>query len=141
MKKILCISFAALLLFAGVAYAVDYGQTVTLGSGNQPSSGHKQGHGAGEIMGQGKYDSEPHRTFRFVRYVPPQPSSTTGTGDHLLDYVVSKDSVVIWETAVSGDDGVTVTLTTTSLFLYTKEGIAVLSFVNSRIASQASETS
>lgn len=112
MKKLFVLSLALLLCFGGVASAVDYGSVVK--GGGQVTSGYHAGQAPGEIANQGKYISEPHRKFRFVRYVPPQPSTSTGTGGHILDLIASKDSVVIWSTSVSGDDGVTVTLSTTS---------------------------
>lgn len=111
MRKVIAFALA-ILLIAGIATqvsAVDYGTVIIKGQGNQPSSGFRAGHGQGILAGQGKYDSAPHRTFRFVRYAPA-PSTTA----IVKDYIVSKDSVVIWATHVSGDDGITVTLTDTS---------------------------
>lgn len=109
-KKIISLALA-ILFISSVAYAVDYGKVIARGGGNQPSSGRLAGHGVGDIAGQGKYDSEPNRILRLVRYVPPEDSTVLGSGGHILDLIISKDSVVIWCTSVSGDDGVTVTLT------------------------------
>ena len=66
------------------------------------------GPGIGDIMGQGKLPSDPHKVFRLVRYCPPD------TSDALFSTASSltADSIVIWD--CNSDDGVTVTTTTTS---------------------------
>jgi len=56
----------------------------------------------GEILGQGKLASDPHRTFRLVRWSP------TAAVTHTL----TADSIVIWDS--THDDGVTINVTTTS---------------------------
>lgn len=84
MKKLLLISLAVLLC-ASMVYAA-----------TPP--------GTGDIMGTGNLASAPGKIFRLVRYVP-----TTGTID---SRTLSAESIVIWDT--TSDDGVTVTLTTTS---------------------------
>ena len=112
MKKILSITLA-ILLIAGVAYALTPGKAVL--NDNQPTSGYKQGHDAGDIMGQGRYPSDPHKTFRFVRYIPPGTLNTTlGDNTAWLDYCVSAGMAVIWDTDVSGDDGVSVSISSLS---------------------------
>ena len=85
------ISFVALaiLLTIGIAFAV--------------TPGYRQDHGVGDILGQGKYQGDPHKIFRMVRYLEP----TFGTGTSL-----NPDAIVIWD--LTADDGVTVTTTTTS---------------------------
>lgn len=65
--------------------------------------GYRMNPGTGDILGQGKYQSDPHKIFRMVRYVPP-----TFAGSATL----AADSIVVWD--VTEDDGVTVTTTTTS---------------------------
>lgn len=94
-------------MVSGVAYAVDTGSAVVTGQGAQPTSGYKEGHGPGNLINKA-YASDPERTIRFVRYVPPP------TIGGQLDRIVSKDMAVIWCTDASGDDGVTVTLSITS---------------------------
>ena len=92
MKKILYIALAVLLMggqFVGQAFAA--------------SPGYEQNPGTGDILGQGKYQSDAHKIFRMVRYVPATYSGATTLG---------ADSIVIWDLAA--DDGVTVTTTTTS---------------------------
>lgn len=61
--------------------------------------------GIGDKMGQGKFPSDPHKTFRLVRYVPLAGASVQATN---VENAASVDSVMIWDTA--SDDGVTVTL-------------------------------
>lgn len=51
----------------------------------------------------------PYKTFRIVRYYHHYTDSLAG-GPGITWYRVSDDSMVIWDTSVSGDDGVTVTL-------------------------------
>jgi len=60
--------------------------------------------GIGDILGQGKFPSDPHKIFRLVRYVPSSYSLDSAT---LVD-----QSMVVWDK--TSDDGVTVTTTTTS---------------------------
>ena len=79
----------ALLLCVGVAFAA--------------TPGYRQDPGTGDILGQGKYQSDAHKIFRMVRYVP-----TTYAGADTLD----APALVIW--SLTADDGVTVTTTTTS---------------------------
>lgn len=79
----------AILLIVGIALAA--------------TPGYRQDPGTGDILGQGKYQSDPHRIFRMVRYLEP----TFGTGTSL-----SADAIVIWD--LTADDGVTITTTTTS---------------------------
>lgn len=79
----------AILLVCGVASAA--------------TPGYRQDPGTGDILGQGKYQSDAHKIFRMVRYVPATYSGAT---------TLAKDSIVIWD--LSSDDGVTVTTTTTS---------------------------
>jgi len=88
MKKVIGLALVALLM-CGVAFA-------------------RTGPGIGDIMGQGKLDSDPHKVFRLVRYCPPD------TTDALFSTASSltADSIVIWD--CNSDDGVTVTTTTTS---------------------------
>ena len=88
MKKILSILLAVLFMAAS-CYAI------------MPASP-----GIGEIKGQGKFPSDPHRTFRLVRYMQQVADGAAP--------VLSKDAIVIWDTSASGDDGVTITTTTTS---------------------------
>jgi len=84
MRKLFLITLV-ILLTGGLAFA-------------QP--GYRQDPGVGDILGQGKLQSDPHRIFRMVRY--PQ-----ATGAALV-----AESIVVWD--VTNDDGVTVTTTTTS---------------------------
>lgn len=65
--------------------------------------GYRQNPGTGDILGQGKYQSDAHKIFRMVRYVPVTYAGATA---------LAADSIVIWD--LSADDGVTVTTTTTS---------------------------
>lgn len=88
MKKFLPILLVVLLV-TGIAFAA--------------TPGFRQDPGTGDILGQGKYQSDPHKIFRMVRYQP----STCATSS-----TMSKDSIVIWDT--TSDDGITVTTTTTS---------------------------
>ena len=89
MRKILLALITVLLMGVGQAFAV--------------TPGYQQNPGTGDIMGQGKYQSDPHKTFRMVRYVPATYSGAT---------TLAADSIVIWDLA--SDDGVTVTTSTTS---------------------------
>src|SRR3990167_4305393 len=90
MRKYLLALFAVLLL-AGQAFAA--------------TPGFRQNPGTGDILGQGKYQSDAHKIFRLVRYV--QPSATFASAATL-----AADSIVVWD--VTNDDGVTVTTTTIS---------------------------
>ena len=81
MKRIIVLVLAILLVMSGVAFA-DV----------------KSNPGIGDILGQGKLQSDPHRIFRMVRW---------GGGSTL-----SADTIVVWD--VTADDGVTITTTTTS---------------------------
>ena len=104
MRKLLLLVLA-ILLIAGVAQARLSDVTVQSTLGVKP--GQNTSPGIGDIMGQGPYKSSPQRTFRLVRYVP---SAST-----YFDRIISKDTIVIWDSTASGDDGVTVTRTTVSV--------------------------
>jgi len=83
-------TFLLLSLFiAGIAFA---------------ASGRDLGHGIGDVRGQGKLPSDPHKIFRLVRVMQPSSGADTAT--------LVADSIVIWD--LTSDDGVTVTTTTTS---------------------------
>lgn len=84
MRKYILSVFAVLLL-SGTAFA---------------APGNTLNPGVGDILGQGKYQSDPHRIFRMVRFV--QPSATFGSAATL-----EANSIVVWD--VTNDDGVTVT--------------------------------
>jgi len=84
MKKLFVIALIALFM-AGDAFA-------TSGPNNP-----------GDILGQGKYPSDPHRIFRFV-HISPNDNDTDG---------VTEDAVVVWDDEF--DDGVSVELSSTSL--------------------------
>ena len=81
MKKIFVFLFVAILLLGGMAYA-----------------------GNTDILGQGGFQSDPHRIYRLVRFMPTSGSATSIT--------LSAEAIVIWDT--TSDDGVTITTTTTS---------------------------
>lgn len=83
MRK-LFFAILAVLLMAGQCFAVT--QTLPY---------------TGDILGGKGYQSDPHRIFRMVRYVPPSWADST---------TLVAESIVVWET--SGDDGVTVTTST-----------------------------
>ena len=87
MKRISFIVLA-ILLVCGVAVAA--------------SPGYRQDPGTGDILGQGKYQSDPHKIFRMVRYDQVIMGAST----------LAADSIVIWD--LTADDGITVTTTTTS---------------------------
>jgi len=89
MKRLLSVSLV-ILLIGGIAFAA------------QP--GYRKGPGVGEIFGQGKQQSDPHKIFRMVRYVPAGGTANSTT--------LTAESIVIWD--LVSDDGVTVTTTTTS---------------------------
>ena len=88
MRKLFSVLIAVLLL-AGTAYAA--------------TPGYRRNPGTGDILGQGKYQSDAHKIFRMVRYVP-----VTYSGASTLE----ADSIVVWN--LTSDDGVTVTTSTTS---------------------------
>ena len=89
MKKKFLFIFLAVLLIAGTAFA--------------ETPGYRQNPGVGDILGQGKYQSDAHRIFRMVRYIPVTfPGSST----------LAANSIVVWD--LTSDDGVTVTTSTTS---------------------------
>lgn len=88
MKKFLVISLAV-LLSASLVYAV-------------PATNNS---GPGDILGNGKIDSKPHKIFRLVRFVP-------GSGDPTNIPSLTTDSIVVWDT--NSDDGVTITTSATS---------------------------
>lgn len=60
--------------------------------------GYREDPGVGDILGQGKYQSDPHKIFRMVR--------STNTAQ------IDADSIVIWD--LTADDGVTIATTTIS---------------------------
>ena len=74
MRKYLSIILSVLLI-AGVAYAA--------------TPGYRLNPGIGDILGQGKYQSDPHKIFRMVRYIPSTTYATSPT--------LSADSIVIWD--------------------------------------------
>ena len=88
MKRLFLICLA-ILLIAGIAFAA--------------TPGYRQNPGTGDILGQGKYQQDPHKIFRMVRYVPVTYAGAT---------TLAADSIVVWDTGE--DDGVTVTTTTLS---------------------------
>jgi len=102
MKKIVFLALALFLILGQVAFAFEY-----------------QYPGPGDKFGQGKFPDEPHKTFRWVRYIPRVE------GDNII--FLSRDSIVIWDT--NSDDGVTVTTTTTSMDIRVA-GIAVVSILS-----------
>lgn len=65
--------------------------------------GFRQNPGVGDILGQGKQQSDAHRIFRMVRYTPATYSGAS---------TLAADSIVIWDLTL--DDGVSVDTTTTS---------------------------
>jgi len=89
MKRTLSL-LLVILLVSGIAFAA------------QP--GYRKGPGVGDIMGQGKQQSDPHKKFRMVRYVPAGGTANSAT--------LTAESLVVWD--LVSDDGVTVTTTTTS---------------------------
>ena len=89
MKKILSLLLISLLV-GGLAFAI--------------TPGYRQSPGTGDIMGQGKFIQDPHKTFRLVRYVQEDIRQANNA---------TADTMVIWQTA-SDDDGVTVTRTNVS---------------------------
>lgn len=96
MKKILSLVLVALLVMSGVVFA----------SPNRVQSGLNQSPGNGNIMGQtGVVPS--NKIFRIVRFIP-------ATAVIHGNYMISADAVAIWNTGASGDDGITITTTTTS---------------------------
>ena len=60
--------------------------------------------GPGDILGQGKLDSQASKIFRLVRYEPASATNDSKT--------LTSECIVIWDT--TSDDGVTVTTTVTS---------------------------
>lgn len=96
MKKLLSLVLLSLLMM-GIAFGA------TPGYRQSPGTGYSVAPGVGEIRGSGKYISEPHRTFRLVRYVPASSGYETS---------LTAESIVIWDS--TSDDGVTITTTATS---------------------------
>jgi len=88
MKKFSILLLIAALLMCGTAF----GATKSIGDDD------------GGLIAPKAYSWSPERTFRWVRYVP--------TGATSISPSVSADSIMIWD--LISDDGVTVTLTTTS---------------------------
>ncbi len=100
MKKLISLFAIALLICGGVAFAAG------------PTGPNK----SGDILGQSKFTSEPHRIFRLVRFVQPESDIVAGFG---TNYYLSAGSIVTWDTRAGGPfgdlaDGVTVTTTLTS---------------------------
>jgi len=93
-KKIVAISLA-LLLLVGVASSF---------AATDDRVGIRLGAGTGEIKSIGAPDYFAVKKFRKVRYV----------GQNFLGDTLTKDSVVVWFTGATTNDGVTVTTTTTS---------------------------
>ena len=89
MRNRIFVLAVAILLISGVVMAV-----------NPP------GPGTGDIMGQGKYAFDPHRTFRLVRYAPQ------GTAPSNFLTGLAANSIVVWD--ITEDDGVTINGTTIS---------------------------
>lgn len=81
----------AILLFGGMAFAA--------------TPGYRQSPGTGNIIQHGGYISDPHKTFRLVRWVGERHWNRVGQK-------LSADSIVIWDTI--SDDGVTITTVATS---------------------------
>ncbi len=71
--------------------------------GTAQAQGFRSSPGTGDILGQKKYQSDAHKIFRMVRYIPPTFLGST---------TLAADSIVVW--SLTADDGVTVTTTTTS---------------------------
>lgn len=86
MRKLFSLSLVALFIAASVCFAA---------SPTGPNF-------PGEILGQAKYQSDPHRLFRLVHISP-------GNND---DDGIAAGSVVVWDDVL--DDGVSVETTTTS---------------------------
>lgn len=80
--------------------------------------------GNGDIMGQGKFPSDPHKIFRLVRYIPASGGPDSGT--------LAAESIVVWDT--TSDDGVTVTTSTTS-YDSAVAGILVLEGITPEIST------
>ena len=89
MRKQLFNVLLAIFFLAGVAFA--------------ETPGYRQDPGTGDILGQGKYQSDAHKIFRMVRYVPVTYDGAT---------TLAADSIVVWN--LVSDDGVTITTSTTS---------------------------
>jgi len=90
MRKFFSI-FIAVLLIVGMA------------TSSHAVPGYRQDPGTGDILGQKKFQQDPHKIFRMVRY-----TAVTHAGAATLP----ADSIVIWD--LTEDDGVTITTTTTS---------------------------
>ena len=76
---------------------------VLLIGGQVFAQGYAADPGVGDILGQGKYQSDAHKIFRMVHYVPVTYNGSTD---------VTAPAIAVWDKTL--DDGVTVTLTTTS---------------------------
>lgn len=102
MKKIKIVSSLLIVLFVcSIAFGA--------------SPGRELGHNRGDVMGNiGRYNYDPHRKFRLVRYVPLL--------GEVLSQTLTANAVVVWD--VNSDDGVTVTVTSTS-YVSTIAGIIV----------------
>lgn len=104
-KRILYI-LIAIALVSGVAFA--------------ETPGFRLNPGTGDILGQGKFQSDAHKIFRMVRY----------DQDGLAGSTLAADSIVVWD--VTNDDGVTITTSTTS-YDTTVAGIIVQQAVTQEI--------
>ncbi len=89
MIRKLSLIIVAVLFMAGTAFA--------------QTPGFRADPGIGDILGQSKLQSDAHKIFRMVRYVPVTYAGSTA---------LAADSIVVWD--VTNDDGVTVTTTTLS---------------------------
>lgn len=92
MRKFIYI-FIAVLLIGGLS----------LGQAFAVTPGYRQDPGTGDILGQGKYQSDPHKIFRMVRYVQLTHDNAS---------TVDADAIMVW--SLQEDDGVTITTSTTS---------------------------
>lgn len=81
--------------------------SLTLSMGNLAFAGAKGTGLAGDYHGQGKFDSDPQRVFRLVRFL-----QDGGSDSWFTNCEISEDSIVVWN--LTDDDGVTVSLTTSS---------------------------
>ena len=91
LRKIIALVLVALMC-ASVAFAATPGYRLSPGIGENKTSA------------QGGTQSDPGKTFRIVRYMPPSGGPNDAT--------LVTESIVVWDT--TSDDGVTVTTTTTS---------------------------
>ena len=123
MKKLISLFAIALLICGGAAFAAG------------PTGPNK----SGDILGQSKFTSEPHRIFRLVRFVQPESAMAAGASE---SYYLSAGSLVIWDTRAGGlfgnlADGVTVTTTLTSYDSRVAGIIAVSAFSQDLLGNTA----